>query len=620
MRMVLGLAVLLSSTALAHADTLYVDLDATGANDGSSWDHAFVDLQDALGAATAGDEVWVAEGTYSPTQTADWQSTFAIPHGVGVYGGFGGFETERAARDWELHATVLSGDLGLPPGAENSSDFIVTLVGTDSTTSVDGFTIRDGRHGIRIDGGNPRVANALVTDNSPYGGGTGAGVLVTGVARPAFGNVQLVSNHAVGGHGGGIYCMGADARASLEHVLFESNTGINGGGMLGQGDFNFVEFRDNIGDDFGGGLNGGGTLSNVSFVGNSAHQEGGGMYGGGQLTNVQFVGNSAQGQFGGGGLRGDGTLTNVVFDGNSAAFGGGMHSPSGGSVLTNVLFTGNEAGLSAAALLIGALPPYWNGAQDHDCEPTRLINVTITEPSDGVMVGPIWDRNSVLAHRGDLEVINSIIWSEAGIIEGVPATAVSEAGLTFSHSLIQGSGGSGVGWNSAFGTDLGNNLDEDPTFVDPPNGDYALSPTSPAIDAGDTGAVPAGVVTDLAGNPRFMNLAVDMGAYEAAGPLAIDEGPITPVSRRYMRVAPNPFNPSTTVYFGLERATEFTITVYDLAGRKVRTLQSGHLSAGDHEVQWHGEDSNGRVVASGVYICRIQGEDFVESQRLVLVK
>jgi hypothetical protein len=91
-------------------------------------------------------------------------------------------------------------------------------------------------------------------------------------------------------------------------------------------------------------------------------------------------------------------------------------------------------------------------------------------------------------------------------------------GLTFSHSIIQGSGGSGSDWDPAFGTDGGGNIDADPRFVGFDVGNFQLGERSPAIDAGDNAALPPDVLLDLAGNPRIVGPAVDMGAYEYVGP------------------------------------------------------------------------------------------------------
>src|SRR5216110_1584324 len=77
-----------------------------GAHDGTSWGDAFTDLQQALAAATAGDTIRVADGTYTPSSTTNRASSFTMKNGVAVIGGFAGFGApDPDARDVALHQT-----------------------------------------------------------------------------------------------------------------------------------------------------------------------------------------------------------------------------------------------------------------------------------------------------------------------------------------------------------------------------------------------------------------------------------------------------------------------------------------------------------------------------------
>ena len=62
------------------------------------------------------------------------------------------------------------------------------------------------------------------------------------------------------------------------------------------------------------------------------------------------------------------------------------------------------------------------------------------------------------------------------------------------------------------------------------------------------------------------------------------------------------------------------LTIYDVAGRRVKSLWSGHVAAGDHQANWDGRDDTGKRVASGVYLYRLEADEFVETKRMVLVK
>ncbi len=83
---------------------------------------------------------------------------------------------------------------------------------------------------------------------------------------------------------------------------------------------------------------------------------------------------------------------------------------------------------------------------------------------------------------------------------------------------------------------------------------------------------------------------------------------------------PNPFNPSTTIAFSLERDGEVELAVYDLAGRRVATLLDGLVPAGNHEVFWNGRDQAGRTASAGMYLVQLRDENQVVSRKMTMVK
>lgn len=84
---------------------------------------------------------------------------------------------------------------------------------------------------------------------------------------------------------------------------------------------------------------------------------------------------------------------------------------------------------------------------------------------------------------------------------------------------------------------------------------------------------------------------------------------------------PNPFNPTTTIRYALAKDADVEMVVYDLTGRRVRTLlASQQVEAGPHEVVWRGLDDDGRAASAGVYLCRLRIGDAVDSLRMTLIK
>ncbi len=83
---------------------------------------------------------------------------------------------------------------------------------------------------------------------------------------------------------------------------------------------------------------------------------------------------------------------------------------------------------------------------------------------------------------------------------------------------------------------------------------------------------------------------------------------------------PNPFNPMTTIRYSVSPAQDVTLAIFDVRGARVRTLESGAVTEGMHEVVWNGRDDAGRAVASGVYYARLVATSQTMTRKIVLLK
>ena len=83
---------------------------------------------------------------------------------------------------------------------------------------------------------------------------------------------------------------------------------------------------------------------------------------------------------------------------------------------------------------------------------------------------------------------------------------------------------------------------------------------------------------------------------------------------------PNPFNPRTSIGYTLAREGQVRLSVYNVLGQEIVTLAAGPQVAGGHVVTWDGRDAGGRSVASGLYFCRLQAGDFVQTKKMLLLR
>jgi len=252
---------LMASTAMSKI--IYVDIDTTGANNGSNWSDAYVYLQDALADANSSEkpvEIRVAKGIYKPDEGTglipdDREATFQLISGTTLKGGYAGFsESDPNVRDIELYETILSGDLNSNDVDVNNrldlfedvtrydnSYHVLAAIETDETLVLDGFRVLGGYclkpppmvfdppayygGGMVIIAANPTVVNCTFTDNAVTVGG--GAIAIFEKSRPTFVNCKFERNYSSGG--GGIH--GIESVLTLIDCLFINNTASKGAGI-----------------------------------------------------------------------------------------------------------------------------------------------------------------------------------------------------------------------------------------------------------------------------------------------------------------------------------------------------------------------------------------------------
>lgn len=512
------------STAALPANVIAV-ADCGNNSDGSSWANAYTDLQDALDAAESGDEIWVAAGVYKPDmETFDTNTSFNIPAGVSLYGGFGGGEDERTDRDTD-YKPVLSGDLNgddividadwdynqmqLMGRRSDNSTSVVEMTETDAL--IDNFTVRNGGNssndgaglylnrdgsinnlifesnlasqgaGVFYEEGPSSTPNAILTDNifrRNYAQ-DGAGMFVDSDVDLTLSDSLFQDNYATD-EGGGMCLSSSTINATITNTIFENNHADEGAGVyVSLSDsvdvtFDDVIFRDNIAESNGGGLY-------AEFDDYSGPQE---LI----ITNTLFENNQANGSNssdGGGAIfvetyYGEGSgnemrVQNSIFRGNSAPNG----SARGGSIYIDQ--TDDTGSSSYEIMTINIYDSVFdnNSADDGGA---IFYNFTSSDPSYDI-VNSIFYNNSARDSGGaiaiadndespTLDIISShFVNNSAGTNGG--AVAVLEANgldLNIFNSIFWGNTASGSGYmihssDSDANIDLNYNLIQELTDV-----------------------------------------------------------------------------------------------------------------------------------------------------------
>ena len=570
---------------------LYVDLSGDNENSGLSLTVPLRTIDYALAKVDAYSThprtIHLASGVYSPSTTG-----------------------EQYPLNWRSHISLLGADQrSTVLDAEGLSQILYCY--NDNDFSVEKLTLQNGSASsggaIYLKNSSPTLSKVSIIGNTASHGG---GILCWDHSSPSLTEVTISGNKA--GWGGGMYC-GYYSSPILTNVTISDNIGdVYGGGINcwehSSPILNQVTIANNQGaglycDDYSSPILTGVTISentdrgiycvaysnpilkDVTIKGNSR----GGVFLAGAnatLTNVTILGNITDG--GGGGIwlnHSSTVLRNVIIARNSAYVGGGIYCSESSLILANVTIAGNSIDNT-----------YQNGGGIYFFDHSHITMVnTILWDNEPEQIFYSWglpdDSNSVAINYSEIK------GGETGII-------TSDRGT--------------VTWGEG-------NIDTDPLFVDPENGDYRLQAGSPGIDAGTAFFVWQGdTLVDLSA-VDYAGRAPDLGAYEYGTISIVDHLGATAIQFAVHQNFPNPFNPSTTIRYYLLEESRVSLSIFDMSGREVWRWERQE-QAGYRQLIWNGRDLNSREVPAGVYIYRLvstslaSGERSTASRKMVLLK
>lgn len=472
-RTIFSLAILFSFSHLSVCQVTYVNHNASGANNGSSWDDALTNLQNALNIATEG-EIWIAAGTYYPTYTElDTFNTFTVSRAISIYGGFAGTETTKDDRIEGENTTILSGDL-LADDIDNNfstnkADNVFHVMTIDapvpSTIVLDALTISGGntRESSPNDdyswrGGGIYSYNTIEMTNCTFTNNfarSGAGIYLSpengGGNGSTIDNCHFTKNSTVS-QAAGIFVNTVND-VSITNSIFENNT-TNRGTVYPIFCQNFTVsdcvFRDNISSasgNFGGAMfiwSSNGIVENCIFERNNTGN-GAGIYIDGReqliqsadnfiFENCEFTNNAAI-DFGGGCLRSFSasyTVKDCSFTNNSAPNGGAIFSSGDGQEIVhlNNTFSGNTADFG------GCQASYGTSSNYHFTNNYYEGNAALT--SGGALINGFGSNVTI----DDSEFLSNIAGFGGAIFNQNDTTTVTVNNSTFMENAVtDGSGG-----------------------------------------------------------------------------------------------------------------------------------------------------------------------------------
>jgi parallel beta-helix repeat protein len=344
--------------------------------------------------------------------------------------------------------------------------------------------------------------------------------------------------------------------------------------------------------------------------------------------------------------------SNTLLNNNAPAsgVGGGIICwQNANASISNNLISNNTAGNGGAGIYIGSSNPIvinniitknhsydeGGGIRCNYSSRPLIINNTIVNNQASSGGGIHCDGNS------DPILINTILYGNTANTGNQAYLADSGSDPNFLFCDIKGGkdhfkgAGAGVNYSGVYE----HNIDSDPLFMSAEADDFHLSDSSFCIGGGND-SVQVGTKWyqappfDFEGNsrPNPKSSKPDIGALEniLGNPVTGIQNGLNQMPNQFhlYQNYPNPFNPQTRIKYELPHSGKVVLKVYNIVGEEICTLVDEVKPAGSFEVLWDGRDNTGYLVASGVYLYRIEAQDpsassgqgFVQTKKMLLLQ
>jgi parallel beta-helix repeat protein len=471
--------------------------------------------------------------------------------------------------------------------------------------------------------------------------------------------LTITGGFALAGSGGGIYCHNSSPTLS-NNTITENSAGWTGGGIgcfwYSSPIISHNTISKNRAADSGGGIWCGNYSSPIvtgnTITENSARNLGGGIYcfafSASVIENNAITLNSAPDGLGGGIAcwASPSTIRENTISGNTALEGGGIHCGASSPIITNNTISENTAsdigggifcrdfsspGIENNLITGNSAANHGGGVYSFHYASPQMINNTISG-NTATSGGGIF-----FTDHANSSITNTILWfndAQEGPEIYVGSAAIPTE-LSIDYSDVQGGlasvfvdSGCTIQWGYSM-------MESDPLFRDAAGGDYHLmarecgfGDDSPCIDGGDFAI--SDLTLDCSHGLGLMRS--DMGAYGGigGGPTGIKDDKVVSGNLSFPRTVdllqnyPNPFNPYTTISFtipGSESDRQSAeLTIYDIRGRRVRSLINSDLQPGLHAIVWDGRDNRGRSIPSGIYLYALKTRNGTLTRKMMVLK